>query len=382
MEIAFVPPVIDLESLLRPISDDKPSGEFLQYSGVYDEIREARRADDTLSRGTWQQELKVADWRLVVKLSTAAIQTQTKDLQIGAWLTEALIKENGFAGARDGFKLMCGLHENFWETLFPEIDEGDLEARANALEFMDRQAAFALKETALTNSGTELNYFKWEESRLFDVPDNIEALEHSLREKAKALALQVQEEKRVTSGDWRAAKAATGRAFYEEKFALLNQCWEEFTQLDHIIDEKFGRQTPGLNATKKSLDEVRTLVKKLVEDKRIEEPHPSDNAPEESFETGEDGALLEANAATNGTGAVVAGAGGPIRTRQDALKRLSEVATYFRNAEPHSPVSYLIQKAVRWGNMPLETWLQEVIKDTSILSQLNETLGVNETTES
>jgi type VI secretion system protein ImpA len=372
MEIALIPPVIDLEILLAPIASENPSGEFLQYSGVYDEIREARRADDNLSQGTWQRELKVADWRQVVKLSTAALQTQSKDLQIGAWLTEALVKEHGFAGMRDGLKLMCGLHENFWETLFPEIEEGDLEARANALEFMDRQASFALKEVSLTN-GAELSYFKWEESRLFDIPENIEGLESSLREKAKALSLQAQEEKRTTSSDWRNAKAATRRPFYEEKSALLDECWEAFTALDAVIDEKFGRQTPGLNAIKKSLDDVRTIVKKLVEEKRIEEPDPSDNAPEE---TGEEGVV----AATNGTTSTGTGTGGAIRTRQDALKRLSEVATFFRSTEPHSPVSYLVQKAVRWGNMPLETWLQEVIKDTSVLNQLNETLGVNEST--
>ncbi|MEP6924893.1 MAG: type VI secretion system protein TssA [Pyrinomonadaceae bacterium] len=372
MEIALVPPVIDLEGLLQPIPGENPSGEFLQYSGVYDEIREARRADDNLSQGTWQHELKVADWRQVVKLSTAALQMQSKDLQIGAWLTEALVKEYGFAGMRDGLKLMCGLHENFWETFFPEIDEGDLEARANALEFMDRQASFALKETALT-SGAELSYFKWEESRSFDIPDNIEGLESSLRDKAKALSLQAQEEKRTTTSDWRNAKAATRRPFYEEKFALLNECWEAFTALDVVIDEKFGKQTPGLNAIKKSLDDVRTIVKKLVEEKRLEEPDPSDNAPEEATETGEEGA-----AATNGATSSGTGMGGAIRTRQDALKRLSEVATFFRSTEPHSPVSYLVQKAVRWGNMPLETWLQEVIKDTGVLSQLNETLGVSD----
>ncbi|MGH9946341.1 MAG: type VI secretion system ImpA family N-terminal domain-containing protein, partial [Pyrinomonadaceae bacterium] len=35
--------------MLQPISDEAPSGENLRYSGVYDEITEARRADDDLS---------------------------------------------------------------------------------------------------------------------------------------------------------------------------------------------------------------------------------------------------------------------------------------------------------------------------------------------
>ena len=40
------------------------------------------------------------------------------------------------------------------------------------------------------------------------------------------------------------------------------------------------------------------------------------------------------------------------------------------------PVSYLVQRAVSWGHMPLDTWLAEVIKDGGVLDNLRETLGI------
>ena len=70
---------------------------------------------------------------------------------------------------------------------------------------------------------------------------------------------------------------------------------------------------------------------------------------------------------------------GPIHTRQEALIRLAEVAGFFRRTEPHSPVAYLVQRAIKWGQMPLEVWLQEVIKNDGVLDQLRETLGLNTT---
>jgi len=82
---------------------------------------------------------------------------------------------------------------------------------------------------------------------------------------------------------------------------------------------------------------------------------------------------LEGEAAEGGAAAA---SGGSIRARQDALRRLAEVADYFRRTEPHSPVSYLVQRAIAWGHMPLETWLGEVIKDSSLLESLRETLGL------
>ena len=62
----------------------------------------------------------------------------------------------------------------------------------------------------------------------------------------------------------------------------------------------------------------------------------------------------------------------------DAIRRLAAVAEYFHRTEPHSPVAYLVQRAVRWGEMPLEAWLQEVIHDEGVLGQVRETLGLKE----
>src|SRR2546428_2347766 len=80
------PPVMDVAALLAPIPGDNPAGENLQYSGIYDEIREARRADDNLTKGDWEHEPKVSEWPKVVELSTSALASQTKDLQIGSAL--------------------------------------------------------------------------------------------------------------------------------------------------------------------------------------------------------------------------------------------------------------------------------------------------------
>ena len=44
------PDVIDIEALLSPIAGENPAGESLQYTPVYDEIREARRSEDPMRR--------------------------------------------------------------------------------------------------------------------------------------------------------------------------------------------------------------------------------------------------------------------------------------------------------------------------------------------
>lgn len=363
------PPVIDLEELLQPISEENPSGESLRYSGIYDEIAEARRADKDVPMGDWQYELKTADYRKVIELATDALKNKTKDLQIAAWFSESLTKQFGFAGLRDSLKLVVGFQENFWETLFPEIDEGDMEGRANALEWLDRETSMMIQRAPII-AGEGLSFYDFEESKKFDIPENVETLDSSDQERYSELRQQAEAENRVTGARWRKAKGQTRREFCEEITFIVDECWTEFENLNRVMEEKFDpKQTPGLHNLKKTLDDIKTQVKKLLDEKRAEEPDESDEISEDTNEN-----AAEENFSDDGT-VTVRVSKGAINSRQDALKRLTEVSEYFRKTEPHSPVSYLVSRAVKWGNMPLEAWLQDVIKDDSVISQLRQTLG-------
>jgi len=274
-----------------------------------------------------------------------------------------------FAGLRDSLRLMRGLLENFWDKVYPEIDGGDLEARANAVAFLDRQAARAIKDVPITKaaSSSDCSYVDWEDAKRFDIPESLEGLSSEQIERVNQLKEQAEREGRTTSERFRIAKNATRRSFYEETFALLSECWDEYKALDKVMDEKFHNQTPGLGGLRKSLDEVRTLVEKFVKEKRVLEPDIAEARAAEG-----EPAVQEAPE----TPAAAFGSAGPIRTRADALRRLTEVSDYFKRTEPHSPVSYLVQRAIKWGQMPLELWLEDVIKDGNVLAQLRETLGI------
>jgi type VI secretion system protein ImpA len=364
--------VTSIEALLAPIPGDKPVGENLQYSGLHDEIREARRSEEVLDQGQWQRETKSADWQQVIDVATDALSTRTKDLQICVWLAEALAKQYGLDGLRDALKLTRGLLENFWESLYPEIDEGgDLEARANALSWLDRQLAGAVRETPLTKCSTGENYqfYQWEVSKQFDIPENADQLGFDEKKRANDLREQAAKEGKVTTEQWRVAYHGTRRAFYEEIYAALKECRAEFQLLDRLMDEKFDRQTPGLGELKKSLEDIYSAVEKFVKEKRVLEPDPA--APAAGAE--ETGAGQVAQVPERSAQAV---ASGPIRSREDAFKRLAEVVEYFRKAEPHNPVAYLVERAIKWGQMPLDAWLIDVVKNDAVLEQVRETLGL------
>jgi type VI secretion system protein ImpA len=108
------------DELLNPIEGPNPSGVNLRYDPVYDKIKEARREEDHPPPGMTERDRKVADNLLVLKLTQEVLTARTKDLQLAAWLTEALLKQKGFGGLKEGLAFCYGLTEKFWDTVYPD----------------------------------------------------------------------------------------------------------------------------------------------------------------------------------------------------------------------------------------------------------------------
>ena len=257
------PLILDFAAVLKPIDGDKPAGESVRYEGVYDAIQEARREDDALPMGDWQRDVKVADWRAVINLGTEAIAAKSKDLQIAAWVIEALAKRNGFAGLRDGFKLLQELQEIFWDGLYPEIEDGDLEFRAGPLSWLNEKLPAGIREIALTDGEVQYSWNHWDESRKVD---------NMGRQNPEAMQAAIAEGK-ITGEQFNKAVSDTPRAYYESLSEDINLAKEWLTSLEKTVDEKFGQDAPSLIKIRSAVDEYQEVLVGIVKKKRAEDPN-------------------------------------------------------------------------------------------------------------
>ena len=62
--------------------------------------------------------------------------------------------------------------------------------------------------------------------------------------------------------------------------------------------------------------------------------------------------------------------------REEAFQTLLKVAEYFRRTEPHTPISYTLEEAVRWGRMKLPDLLEELIGDEGTRQQVFKRVGI------
>jgi len=342
---------LDIDALLVPISAEQPSGADLRYSPVTDKIKEARRQEENLAQGVWEREVKTADYVAVIKLAKEALIKQSKDLQIAAWLTEALLAREGFPGLRDGLQLMQRMLDTFWDSAYPQIDEdGDLELRATPLSFVGRQLDRAVRSAALTQAGH--GWYQYRESR--SVPNENDAMQDGAKQQKRAEAIA---EGQVTPEEFDKGLEATPVAFSQQVYDDLNSLIELTNAFSDYCDQKFGDASPEFVTLKKALEEVQQTSRILLIQKG---GLKSGRAAEEETEPAEEAIYEDA-----GTGEISPGnsAAVPQRVRKkiaqtaeptdesDAIERLLVSARFLRHANPFSPAAYMIPRALRWGEL-------------------------------
>lgn len=344
------------EQLLIPISDSQPAGQDLSFSPELDAIAQARRFDDpSLDQGEWVTELKEADWDFVVRRCAALLAEKSKDLRLAVWLTEAAAKQHHLRGLAEGYRLLAGLCEQYWDLgLYPEAEGGDHEQRIGNLSWILARTRALIRELPLTEGrNTAYSTIDFEAAR------------------KRANGGGDDQPGAARLADMEAAKRANSPQFCAAFSADAQYCMEALLQLEKVADARLGQDSPGFAAARDAVQGMLHAMPAAAKSNGAAQPG-------NGLEDGHDVARLsdDGDAATTPQQNVQNGASGPIRNRTHAIAQLRAVAKFFRETEPHSPVSYFAEKAANAGEQDLHTWLRSVIKDESSLSHIEEMLGV------
>jgi type VI secretion system protein ImpA len=334
------------EDILTPIAGENPSGIDLRYDTkllIHDKIKEARRQDDDLAQGEWQSERKTANFPLVVKLAQDSIATVSKDLQLAAWLAEGLLQTEGFAGLRLGIGLCQNLLTDFWDTVFPVIEDGDRDLRARPLTWLGSMLDFPLGNSPITEAG--YSWLTYKDSKTVGYEDQVKT-DKERNARAKMIAAG-----KIAPEIFDKAFAATPKAFYLQAEKDLDGCFEGLNNLEKFCDERFEDDAPSFGKLKTSLTEVRLTVHTLLQKKREKEPDPVEPEPvAEAADAAQDGEEGSDGLPGSG-GSLAAFSSTEPADRRQALASIAGAASFLRKREPFSPAPYLLLRGLRWGEL-------------------------------
>jgi type VI secretion system protein ImpA len=329
---------LDIDALLAPVSEDSPSGtvSFSQLKYQFDELRRQTEPEDLAP----EEEPKVADWRTLESQTREALATQCKDLRITGYLIEALMKRYGFEGLVEGLKLVKGLLEQSWDYLLPGIEDGDLSSRSEPLENM------------------------------LDVPDKGLRLPTSVR----MVPLVRGDEGTYSFLEWQAIQQ--GRSDRQEDFDTgvsrtppdaaanlvksIEESLETLRSLRAAMDSRFGSDAPALVHLQEAIEDSQRLA-------RFVKQKVTPDSPEGEEETHTPG---------EGDGSDSKSAAGSSMSRAGIYKQLNKLADALAKQEPHSPVPYLIRRAVQLGELPFPELIKNLIRDMNVINEINREFGI------
>jgi type VI secretion system protein ImpA len=347
--------MLQFTQLLDPISSEAPSGQDIAFSAEVDAINKARQFDDpSLDQGEWVTDVKEADWGFVYDRCIKLISTQTKDLRLAAWLVEAAAKTKQFEGMAAGYELLARLCDNYWDTLHPIIEDGDIEERVGNITWLLHRSVQLVKEVPITEGrGSQYSWTDFEAARA------------RANNAAKTGETVSEKEGQLSSATLDSARRKSTKGFYETQINALEHCQKMLLELEHSLDAKLGADGPSFTPVKEMLLTVLETLQRYGADVGLK-----------SSSSVVVGSATQEGGGHQAVESHVMAIAGPIKTRDQALEQLRTVAEFFRTTEPHSPVAYLADKAANWGDLSLHSWLKTVVKDPTSLSFIEEMLGV------
>ena len=350
----------DFEAILAPLAGDQPTGIDLRQdfapTSIYFRLRDARAQARDAERQADSQggdEGQPTLGRPVATMAIGALKSNSKDLEVATWLTEALVRTAGLRGLMAGASVIAGLVERHWDGLYPMPDDTGMEARVAAIAGLSGQGTDGtlmqpLRKVSLFNRPDGSPFSLWQYQAALELSGIIDPARRAQRIDSGVLPYEeVEKEARLAGAThWSAQRDTISKALAS---------WRE---MERVLDEKAGQASPAVNRVRDLLEFVSDTCRKYA-------------PPEAAM----DGASDTTDATAGNSPAAVATAGA-ISGREQALRQLTEIAAWFRRNEPSSPIGFTLDEAVRRARLGWPELVAELVSDETARHSLLTSVGI------
>lgn len=363
-------------NLLEPISAESPVGTDIRndksLKSVYMQIRDLRKDaraaerssvfgdgnDEANTGGKKASAIADDNWRKILDLAPSILMKQAKDIEVACWYTEALVRKLGIKGLKFGFTLIRGLIEQYWENIFPLPDEDGEAIRVAPIAGLNGEEVAGvllapIRGIYITENQPPGHFTYWQYQQIAGTAKpSAENPESGVEQGAK---------NNNVLAEFNKAVELSSTSFYIELRNDVQGCIDEYRLISQLLDERCGiNNAPPTSNIINLLEDIRSTINHVAKAKL---------------------ALADLDDQTNvensqGTHNTSVSATGSIKSRNDAFRQLQYISQFFRNTEPHSPISYVIEKAVKWGNMSLAELITDLIPDAGSRQMYSTLTGV------
>lgn len=350
--------MIDYDKIISPFNGPDICGPDLReddkLSIKYSDIKSLRSSLRRAERGTLEADGNTDisgnndGWTRIISLTKDILANDSKDFEVAIWLLEGLVRVRGFDGFKIGLDIIFELLNNYDLTaLNPKITD---------LQDFEQIEDFLLPITMLNGRyelGTIISaiYF----CPLIPTSDNNF---HNAWELKKILEDEVGGQN-ITKAMLLEAESMRSIIFSinNEEFAKLRTCFidsiDSFAKLNALLSKKFASAAPSLVNIDKVLQYCNSLIvniHKIITDNQKSSAVATDDAIETSKPN--NGNILDLSLLENTS-----------LDKEQALQLMKLLIKFFEANEMHSPVPYLLSRALHWSQSKLPEILCDIIPD-------------------
>lgn len=357
----------EITAMIEPIAGDQVTGVDLRLNisptsnyqvlrGVRNQARNNERA--ALTNGETMIS-NLPDWKTILEKVPQMLKEESKDIEIVAWFIEALTRNYGFQGLARGIVLARQLIETYGDQLYPHPDEDGISTQLSPLiglnGFGGEGALIApIKSIVLTQGEHPGPLAAWQCERVFEIERIGDADKREARLKQGGISRAQLDQ----------IMLETSTPFIHELQDHIDLAIEEYALFQAVIDDYSQADPQPTSKIMEALVSCRQVLTYIAGDRlKSDEIESEVNVVNERGQNDADTSKVLSH-------------GFVIEDRQAALKTLRDVAAFFRRTEPHSPISYSVEQAVRWSNMSLTELIKELIPDESARKKYKDLSGI------
>lgn len=329
-----------VEELLLPIREDKPCGENPRldntFSNPYYQLKhlrqQARLAEKQRSQQGEAEIIIPTEWREIEAVAIDILKNQAKDLEVSSWLMEAWTRIHNFEGVINGLNLLGNLVETFGND-FSQFSEEDIELQLSTVQGLSGTEQpgtliMPLMNLLITQAVSEKNYATWQYQQAVDIAQLKDPDVRNKRIQQGGVELsRLQQAAKLTSDEFKDRLKIN----LVNVLQAVDSCNEKFKAV-------FSDQAPNWNFLRQTIGNIQNTITTLYPENIISNEILAENIENKKPTTG-------------------------FQERESVLSAISEAADYFLKHEPHSPIIYLLQQAVRWADLSLPELMQEIFSD-------------------
>ncbi|SON52132.1 ImpA family type VI secretion system protein [Vibrio tapetis] len=394
-----------MAGLTLPISDDASCGSYLKLDrSAYRSIRNSYNTAQSSFRQLIETPDASSDLSLVAQNQTnwlalhdatfEALSSKTKDIEILGWfISSQLYTDKPISNLASSLTLLQSLIEAYWAELHPKPPVERLKAETEQeklREWTEYRTRPLLQLVGESPDSTAL----YVPLQMQPIIGHITLADYLKAERTNTMASLKEEALQQYS------------QLTEQTVMSLAQCYKALDSSEKLVANhclEAGITTVSFKFIKSNIEELINAIHFLVAQKfspwpldehlqPINEqptsaPTPSSKPvnPEETLTTSvpsqnslNDGMTAEPLTNTQSDISITTTSINGIQNRDHAFQQVRRIADYFQQTEPHSPVTFLLERAIRWGYLSLPELMQEMVgSEQKALNQINQVSGMD-----